>query len=213
MGANHRIVEPLQIGEWAIDAAACLLREGSRQIKLTPRAMDVLVYLVERTESVVATEELLVNLWPHTVRSPNAVAKVMSELRQALEVVAPDEHLLETVPKRGYRLQCAMPPHVEAATDRAPPHHRTKRVEACVISMGPCSAVLVPGPDACSPSGAAPLAEQILRELQARAGQVAGASVRSAWVEPNLTERQMRAARRGTPCHDARVGHPQRVGV
>ena len=91
--------ELLRIGEWEADPARCVVRrDDAAPVKLTPRAMNVLVHLSEQPGEVVSVEALIAKHWPHTVTSPNAVHKVVSELRHALGDV------VETVPKRGYRL-------------------------------------------------------------------------------------------------------------
>lgn len=66
--------------------------------------MDVLIYLAQRPGEVVTHEQLLDEFWRGAISSPNAVHKVITELRRALESDAQQIKYIETIPKRGYRL-------------------------------------------------------------------------------------------------------------
>lgn len=106
-----------RIGDWVVEPSTCLLLHGERRLKVSPRAMDVLVYLARRAGEVIPADELLTSLWPYTVKSPNAVAKVMTELRHVLDEVEPGTRLLETVPKRGYRFSGSVVPLGESNSE------------------------------------------------------------------------------------------------
>lgn len=98
MSSRTRVTRPCSTN------SACALMRGQPRLKLSPRAMDVLVHLSGRAGEVISAEELLASLSPQTVKLPNAVAKVMTELRRVLDEAEPGTRLQETVPKRGYRL-------------------------------------------------------------------------------------------------------------
>jgi TolB-like protein len=66
--------------------------------------MDLLTYLAERPGEVVSKERLLDDLWGSQAVSESALTRTVTELRQALGDNADTPHLLETIPKRGYRL-------------------------------------------------------------------------------------------------------------
>lgn len=93
-----------RIGRWNVEPSACVLETSDRSVKVTPRAMDVLVHLIEHAGDVVTGENLIQTYWPRTVSSPNVVHKVVAELRHALVVDGDETTYIETVPKRGYRL-------------------------------------------------------------------------------------------------------------
>ncbi len=79
---------------------------GGREA-LDPKVMDVLVLLAQSAGQVVLREELLREVWPDTVVTDDALSRCVSELRRQLSHAGSDERyrsMLETLPKRGYRL-------------------------------------------------------------------------------------------------------------
>ena len=66
--------------------------------------MDLLTYLAAHPGEVVSKERLLDDLWGSRMVSESALTRTVTELRQALGDDAEAPHLLETIPKRGYRL-------------------------------------------------------------------------------------------------------------
>lgn len=186
---SEGMAQALHIGDWEVLPAARLLRGGNRELRLSPRAMDVLVHLSSRPGDVVSVDELLNLFWPHTVRSPNAVAKVITELRKALSLT-PHSPVLETVPKRGYRLwPGGAPEGVITAPARAADN---ATVDVKIIGMGKRTAVLIP-PVAGS-GVTADLVAHAQRELVGQAGQRSDIALRS-WRAPAvLDEAGMRAA-------------------
>lgn len=89
------------IGQWRVDVVACEISRAGTSHKLSPRAIAVLEQLASQAGDVVTFDELLAAHWARSVTSPNAVHKVVVELRHAL---GEDSGLIETIPKRGYRL-------------------------------------------------------------------------------------------------------------
>ena len=69
-----------------------------------PRVMDVLVGLAAHGTDVVTREALERQVWPDTHVGYHALARAISQARKALHEVAPDHAIIETIPKRGYRL-------------------------------------------------------------------------------------------------------------
>jgi Tol biopolymer transport system component/DNA-binding winged helix-turn-helix (wHTH) protein len=84
-------------------------RENFRVVKggetrtLTPRAFDLLVFLVEHGGRVVEKQELFDEVWEGAFVTDNALTKAVKEIRQAIGDDASAPRYIETVPKRGYR--------------------------------------------------------------------------------------------------------------
>ena len=51
---------------------------------LTPRAIDVLMHLAAHPGEVVSGSTLIEVFWPSAATSPNAIQKIVNELRRAL---------------------------------------------------------------------------------------------------------------------------------
>jgi DNA-binding winged helix-turn-helix (wHTH) protein len=93
------------VGEWLVKPAELLLCKNGRQVRIQPKAMDVLVYLASRADEVVSRQALFENVWAGTFVSDVALARVISDLRKALGESGRDaDPILKTIPKRGYLL-------------------------------------------------------------------------------------------------------------
>lgn len=66
--------------------------------------MEVLEYLATHAGEVVSTEELLEAVWQGRVVSDGTVYQYITKLRHALGDSAGEARIIETIPKRGYRL-------------------------------------------------------------------------------------------------------------
>src|SRR4029077_9307224 len=73
-------------------------------MRLTLKAMGVLVCLAEHAGESVPKEELLQTIWPETFVSDDVLKGSISELRRVLEDDAKEPRIIQTIPKRGYRL-------------------------------------------------------------------------------------------------------------
>ncbi|MEX0965384.1 MAG: winged helix-turn-helix domain-containing protein [Pseudohongiellaceae bacterium] len=111
----------LQIGDWFVFADTCTLSasNGEDQTKITPRSMDVLVYLAENAGTVISATELLDKFWQGTISSDHAVHKAIAELRAAFGDKAHNSDYIKTVPKRGYSLVADVVPFTEPGNRRA----------------------------------------------------------------------------------------------
>ena len=86
-----------------LDTANHLLLHGDERVSLTPKAFDVLRYLVERAGRLVTQDELLESLWPETYVNQEVLRKYILEIRKALGDRPVNPEFIETITKRGYR--------------------------------------------------------------------------------------------------------------
>nr|WP_154367791.1 winged helix-turn-helix domain-containing protein [Duganella alba] len=101
MDVNHK---SFRFGEWRVDPATNTLSCGVLNRQLEPRAMDVLLYLCRHPHVVVSAETLLDACWGDVSPSDNAIHKIITQLRRALDDSATEPRYIETIRKRGYRL-------------------------------------------------------------------------------------------------------------
>ena len=94
----------LRIGTWVLDPADGTLTSEHTTVRLEPKVLAVLVYLLESRGAVVLHEDLLRDVWKDTHVVPGALARTISLLRTAFDDDAYHPSYIETVPKRGYRL-------------------------------------------------------------------------------------------------------------
>jgi DNA-binding winged helix-turn-helix (wHTH) protein len=80
----------------------CVWRAGTR-VPLTPKAFDLLRYLVEHSGRVVSQNEILEALWPETYVNPEVIKKYILSIRRVLGDSSEEPVFIETIPRRGYR--------------------------------------------------------------------------------------------------------------
>jgi DNA-binding winged helix-turn-helix (wHTH) protein/Tol biopolymer transport system component len=92
-----------EFGPFRLDPAERLLLRGGRPVALTPKAFDLLAYLVERPGRLVDKQALMAVLWPDAVVEEANLAYNVSAVRKALGDGQEGEQFIQTVPTRGYR--------------------------------------------------------------------------------------------------------------
>jgi DNA-binding winged helix-turn-helix (wHTH) protein/tetratricopeptide (TPR) repeat protein len=80
----------------------CLWR-GRERVSLTPKAFDVLRYLVEHADRLVTQDEILEALWPDTYVNPEVVKKYILGIRKVLGDQPDKPVFVATFPRRGYQ--------------------------------------------------------------------------------------------------------------
>ena len=107
-----------RIGEYLVEPRQNRLVRGDTEVHLESRVMDVLVCLAERAGEVVSRETLNAQVWGNVVVTDQAVTNCISELRRHLGD-GPTNRVIETIPKRGYRLAATVQP---AGVETTPKH-------------------------------------------------------------------------------------------
>ncbi|MGD8956015.1 MAG: winged helix-turn-helix domain-containing tetratricopeptide repeat protein [Chromatiaceae bacterium] len=109
----------LKIGDWTVEPAANRMFRGDKEVRVEPKAMRVLTYLVERRGEVVSRHDLETQVWSGMIVTDDAVTNTVIKLRRALGDNARSPRYIETIAKTGYRL-IAETSAVEAAAEPAP---------------------------------------------------------------------------------------------
>ncbi len=112
-------------GPFRLQCGPRLLWRKGEIVALTPKAVDLLIYLVLNQDRVVPKEEILDAVWPTTAISESTLSSTMHRLRKALGEPVGQPRYLETFHKRGYRFVGSARP--TEAGDRRPIHRRIKR--------------------------------------------------------------------------------------
>jgi TolB-like protein/DNA-binding winged helix-turn-helix (wHTH) protein/Tfp pilus assembly protein PilF len=89
--------------EFCLDREGRLLFRHGKPVSPTPKAVDVLVALVEAGGNPVAKEDLLQKVWGDATVEEGSLTSHISILRKALGEGAESQRFIETLPKRGYR--------------------------------------------------------------------------------------------------------------
>jgi len=107
-----------------LDPANHCLWRGEHRVPLTPKAFDVLRYLVEHPGRLVTQDELLEALWPETYVNPELIKKYILGIRKVLGDQHDNPVFIETLPKRGYQFIAPVTDHV-SQTAHDPSHGPT----------------------------------------------------------------------------------------
>jgi DNA-binding winged helix-turn-helix (wHTH) protein/tetratricopeptide (TPR) repeat protein len=102
-GRGHPVAERIQFGPFRLDTGKRVLWRGRELVSVPPKALDLLVALVEQRGDVVSKQELLSRVWPDTFVEEANLSVNASILRKALGTQDDGRAYLENVPRRGYR--------------------------------------------------------------------------------------------------------------
>ena len=91
-----------RFGNYELDAQRCELRCTGQQVAIEPRVFDVLVYLLQHRDRVVAKEELLEQCWTDTFVSEAALTRCLAKVRHAVQPESAGTPIIKTVYGRGY---------------------------------------------------------------------------------------------------------------
>ncbi len=108
--------QPVTFGHYRLDPRRGLWR-GRQEVKLAPKALALLRFLLERAGEVMTKDEVFRAVWPETVVSDGSLTSCIRELRKALRDDARQPRYIETLHRRGYRFIA----RASSASREAPP--------------------------------------------------------------------------------------------
>jgi Tol biopolymer transport system component/DNA-binding winged helix-turn-helix (wHTH) protein len=92
-----------RFGEIEVDAGKLQVRRAGELLEFEPKAIRVLLYLLERRERVVSKDELIEKVWDGIEVTDNALTRVVGQLRKGLGDDPKNAQYIETIPTVGYR--------------------------------------------------------------------------------------------------------------
>lgn len=93
-----------RIAAWLTEPRLNTVSRNGTTVHLEPKVMEVLVCLAQHAGEPVSKEELLQTVWPNTFVTDDVLKRSISELRRVFEDDVRDSRIIQTIPKRGYRL-------------------------------------------------------------------------------------------------------------
>lgn len=97
-------MDRIQLGSSQIEVDRNLIHRDGSPTRVTAREMDLLSYLIEKGTQVATRDELLENVWTDVVVNDEALTLTVSRLRRVLGDDSRNPSIIETIPKKGYRL-------------------------------------------------------------------------------------------------------------
>jgi tetratricopeptide (TPR) repeat protein/DNA-binding winged helix-turn-helix (wHTH) protein len=101
---QHSLLKGFYLQDLLIEPATGRVSGPGFETHLKPKAAEVLLYLAERPFELVERDELLRAVWGENAGSPEALTHVISDLRSCCKDHAGSPSVIQTVPRRGYRL-------------------------------------------------------------------------------------------------------------
>ncbi|PKI16808.1 winged helix-turn-helix domain-containing protein [Colwellia sp. 12G3] len=95
--------EKFSFSEFEAIPQANLLIKRSREKRVEPKVMSLLILLASKNGEVVTRGEILAALWPNIVVGDEVISQLIYSLRNALNDDAKNPKYIETIPKKGYR--------------------------------------------------------------------------------------------------------------
>jgi DNA-binding winged helix-turn-helix (wHTH) protein len=132
--ADLPVTDDLLLGDWRVQPSLNRVRRNGTTLHLRPQLMDVLVCLARGSGRTIRHEEFVREVWGGQVCvSDSALARCIAELRQMMGDHARSPVLIETIPKRGYRLI----PTVTLVEHQAQPmSHQAQQADAVASQAG-----------------------------------------------------------------------------
>lgn len=97
-------MERFRIAAWLIEPQLNTVSRNGTTTHLEPKVMEVLLCLAGSAGEPVSKEELLQTVWPGTFVTDDGLKRSISELRRVFEDDVREPRIIQTIPKRGYRL-------------------------------------------------------------------------------------------------------------
>ena len=95
---------PFCVGAWFVEPASCRISREGEVVRLDTRSMRLLQCLASRAGTVVSIDELLDQVWPGVIVTPDSVYQAVASLRRSLGDDPKHSIYIATVPRLGYRM-------------------------------------------------------------------------------------------------------------
>jgi adenylate cyclase len=93
-----------RVGHWLVAPSLNSISSKGTTVRLEPKVMEVLLCLAKHAGETLPKETLFHAVWPDTFVTDDVLTHSISELRRAFEDDAREPRIIQTIPKRGYRL-------------------------------------------------------------------------------------------------------------
>jgi adenylate cyclase len=101
-GLKWAVVSGLAIGWWS--RTSIVSRSEAKSVQIEPKVIEVLAFMAGRPGDVLSQKEIIKGVWPDTYVSGEVLTYSIWELRKAFGDDAKNPHVIQTIPRRGYRL-------------------------------------------------------------------------------------------------------------
>ncbi len=108
-----------QVGEWLVEPNLNRISSAGVTTPVEPKVVEVLVCLANNPGEVLSKDDIIRAVWPDTHVTDEVLTYSISELRKAFHDDARNPRVIQTIPRRGYRLIAPVTP-LEPTPKRQP---------------------------------------------------------------------------------------------
>jgi TolB-like protein/DNA-binding winged helix-turn-helix (wHTH) protein/Flp pilus assembly protein TadD len=155
--------------EFVLDPKKRTLSWEGSPVHLTPKAFDILLFLVRNPNRVVSKQELMKAVWPDTFVEESNLTFNVSQLRKSLAERPPDDRLIVTLARQGYQFTGDVTV-ADGVESLAPASSTGLEPRVATATPLPAQGVGPPGP----PTGPAPGALALAHATRWRSWAIAG---------------------------------------
>ena len=98
-----------RVGPWLVDLASGLATREAETVRLPSQSLSLLKLLISAPDGVASRKWLEDRLWPAGGVGEESLNNAVARLRKSLAPESGADALIETLPKRGYRLVATQP--------------------------------------------------------------------------------------------------------
>ena len=98
----------MRFGDFHLDLGARQLFRDGREIRISPKAFELLQLLIEQQTRAVAKSDIHSRLWPGTFVSETNLSSLIAELRRALDDPPQSSQYIRTVHRFGYAFRATV---------------------------------------------------------------------------------------------------------
>ncbi len=98
------MVRGFLVGDWLVEPDLNRISNADRTTPIEPKVLEVLAFLASQPGDVLSKETIIRTVWPGTYVSDDVLTYSISEIRKAFGDDAKNPHIIQTIPRKGYRL-------------------------------------------------------------------------------------------------------------
>jgi adenylate cyclase len=98
------MMNELRVGEWLVEPDLNRMSRADKKVTMEPKVIEVLLCLAGSAGEVLTKKEIIKTVWPGTFVSDGVLTYSIAELRKAFGDDARNPQIIQTIPRRGYRL-------------------------------------------------------------------------------------------------------------
>jgi DNA-binding winged helix-turn-helix (wHTH) protein/tetratricopeptide (TPR) repeat protein len=105
----------LRFAEFELDESLYTLRRDGEAVEVQPKALDLLLYLIQNRHRVVSKDELLDRVWSGVTVNEESLSRAVHAARTALGDDGERQRIIQTVRRRGFRFVAELEASVDSA--------------------------------------------------------------------------------------------------